>query len=89
MVVWFSVRRLLLCLGAIAALLVVVQTLSVSTWDMSGLWTGDNRGRDQHGGDQTGSDLIDNSCSNIKYTTVTGFFLQDEASTNADGFDYV
>lgn len=25
----------------------------------------------------------------INYTTVTGFFLQDEESTNPTGFDYV
>lgn len=25
----------------------------------------------------------------IKFSTVTGYFLQDEASTNPSGFDYV
>lgn len=31
----------------------------------------------------------DNTPSYIKYTTITGFFLQDDPSTQASSFDYV
>lgn len=29
------------------------------------------------------------SCDDIKYTSVTGFFLQDDPNTNPSTFDYV
>lgn len=32
---------------------------------------------------------VTSNTSHINYTTVTGFFLQDDPSTNASTFDYV
>lgn len=36
-----------------------------------------------------GSALAGTAAGYLNYTTVTGYFLQDEASTNATTFDYV
>lgn len=38
---------------------------------------------------KTGADKCDAYSHHINYTTVPGFFLQDEASTDASTFDYV
>jgi hypothetical protein len=46
-------------------------------WGKAGKWTGTQR-MNCHGGS-----------SYINYTTVTGFFQQDDSATVASGFDYV
>jgi hypothetical protein len=45
-------------------------------WGKSGKW-------DHHGGACRGDD------SYIRYTTITGFFQQDDPATDASTFDYV
>lgn len=62
-----------------AATLLLTLTPSALAWDWgkSGKWTGTQR-MNCHGGD-----------SYINYTTVAGFFQQDDAATVASTFDYV
>ncbi|CAK7221927.1 putative phosphoglycerate mutase pmu1 [Sporothrix bragantina] len=87
MIAWFSLRRILVCLAAVATLLALVHSLSSGS-------AYPRTGSDPEGNAGTmalNNEVLAGSGKNrarFTYTTVTGIFLQSEASTIADGFDY-
>ncbi|CAK7216756.1 putative phosphoglycerate mutase pmu1 [Sporothrix curviconia] len=85
---WLSLRRIIVCVAAVATLLAVVHSLTAFPRPS-------NRGFAGNANDDMGLNTGDAAAGGdtkprvrFTYTTVAGVFLQSEASTIADGFDY-